>query len=156
MIGSFGQQRRRAIGARQRGKSDIVAREARAAVSQRAFQIFLPDARVAADRRRHYIHIRTGQRFTNLSQHVGVRDLGGDKGVHRELGQLRVHEVHAPDARVALAHALVKLFQNCAGPLIRLADQDHVRVQHVVNHVAQRDELGVVAKAETRPAFLAR
>src|SRR5712692_10334270 len=46
----------------------------------------------------------------------------------------------------------MKLGEHLAGALVRFADEDHVRREHVSNDTAESDELGIVAEPEVTPA----
>ena len=152
-IGRLGERRRAAHLARQRGEGHVVARKAGAAVAHRPAQVLLADPGVQPQRGRHDVHVGARQPLAHLRQHVGVGDLGRHEGVDRELRQLGVDEGHASRRRLAPADRPVEILEDLPRSGIGLADQEEVRAQEPLDHVAERDELGVVAEAEVDTAL---
>ena len=151
-VGRLRQLRARAERARQRARTRRCRAESTARRSR-----WRPSGtwrRCASRIRRRCVTTSTsapGKTVADVRQHVRVGDLRRDEGVDRDLRQLGVHEIHAPDRGRVVAARSVDAFEDLAGPRVRLADQNHVGPQHVAHDAAERDELGVVAEAERRP-----
>ena len=133
---------------RQSDQRDIVARKARAAVTDRALQVFAPDAGIQANSPCNHVHTRTWNFLTQSGQHVRKAYLRGDVSVHREFGDLRVHQIHAGNGGAVLAHALIQGLQQCARPRVGFSDQQEIGIQEIADHASKRDKFRAVAQAE--------
>jgi len=137
-------------------KRQVVARKTRTAESQPALEVPTAHARVGPDRCGHHVDVRARNPLADQRQLVGEADLHGHVAVEAQLGDLRVGQVHDRIVRIVLHHGRVQLPAQLRRPLVGGADEQHVRMEEVVNHRPQRDELGIVDEPEVPPAYLAR
>ena len=93
--------------------------------------------------------------FADFGQHIGIGDFGRNEGIEGQFREFGVDEVHTGDGRVVIAQAPVDSGQHIPGARVGFADEDKVRVEHIADHAAQGDELGVIAQAEILSAALA-
>src|SRR5215469_6266385 len=139
----------------QAGERQIIAREARSAVADGAFQVLGANARIEAKRRGDYVDVGAIQLLADAGEHVRVADLGGDVSIYSQLGDFRIHKRHTGVGGLVLANLGVEAGEEVAGALVRFADQEHVGIEEVANDAAQRNEFRAVAEAKVGSHALA-
>ena len=105
----------------------------------------MANTRVSAQCTGHRVYVAAGDTLAQIGQHVGKGDLGGHKGIHRDLGQLRVLQAHSLAGWPVLHDLRVDRFQQLAGSFINLPHQREIGIQEVAQHTPQRDELRAIA-----------